>query len=409
MSKSAGLINETKEYLAQNYDPLPVVLTQGEGVWVWDVEGNKYLDMLSSYSANNFGHCHPSIVRALVSQARRLDSVSRYFYTDVLAEFGRTITEFCHMDRVLPANGGAEAVETAIKLARKWGHERKAGVKPDSAEIIWCENNFHGRTIAIISASTNPKNKKGFGPFTPGFRHVPFGDPDALGRAINKNTVAFILEPIQGEGGIIVPEDGYLREVRKICDKFNVLMILDEIQTGFGRTGRDFAYQYENIEPDVLILGKALGGGMLPVSAVLSRNEIMEVFTPGVHGSTFGGNPLACAVAVASINLLIERNFDLRASSLGQYFMAELKKINSPLIREVRGKGLLIGLELVKENEIGRRFCEAMLKLGILCSDTKDNVIRFAPPLVIEKKEINWAVEKIRLVLRHLMDPSHNS
>ncbi len=403
MSRTPKIIEETELYSANNYHPLPVVITSGSGVWLMDIDGRRYLDMFSAYSAQNFGHCNPKILTALIRQAQRLGTTSRAVYTDIFSEFVKAIDGFCGMDKVLPANGGAEAVETAIKIARKWGYEKKR-VEPDQANIIFCDNNFHGRTIAIISASSSDQNRNGFGPFTPGFTLVPFDDSEAIELAITKNTVGVLLEPIQGEGGVIVPHDGYLREVREICNRQNVLFILDEIQTGFGRTGFNFAYEYDSfgsyVQPDILILGKALGGGVLPVSAVLSRRDIMEVMRPGDHGSTFGGNPIACAVGIAAIELLTERNLPLRALSLGQYFMSKLKEIKSPLLKEVRGRGLMIGLELVGTPGIGRRFSEAMLHGGILCKETRDNVIRFAPPLVISRVEIDWALETIEKVLK---------
>ncbi len=402
MFRTQAIIEQTERYSANNYHPLPVVITAGSGVWLIDVEGKRYLDMFSAYSAENFGQCHPHIVSALINQARRLGTTSRAVYTDVYADFVKAIDELCLMDKILPANGGAEAVETAIKLARRWGYERKERVKPNQAHIIFCDNNFHGRTISIISASDSIENRNSFGPFTPGFSLVPFGDPDAFGRSITQNTVGFLLEPIQGEGGIIVPPDGYFKEVGKICRRCNVLLILDEIQTGFGRTGTNFAYEHEGVRPDILILGKALGGGMLPVSAVLSRKDIMEVIRPGDHGSTFGGNPIACAVGIAAIELLTEGNFASKSASLGQYFMAELRKIKSPLIKEVRGRGLMIGLELVESPGIGRYFCEAILREGVLCKETRDNVIRLSPPLIIEKKELDLAIEATKKVLARM-------
>lgn len=403
MTKSVRAMKETKFFSANNYHPLPVVMTSGSGVWLTDVEGNMYLDMFSAYSAENFGQCHPHIVSALINQARRLGTTSRAVYTDVYAKFARAVDELCSMDKVLPASGGAEAVETAIKLARRWGYEKKSGVKSNQAHIIFCDKNFHGRTISIISASDSIENRNSFGPFTPGFTRIPFGDSDTLVQAITPNTVAFLVEPIQGEGGIIVPPEEYFKEVEKICHENNVLLILDEIQTGFGRTGSNFAYEYEGVRPDILILGKALGGGMMPVSAVLSRSEIMEVIRPGDHGSTFGGNPLACAVGIATIELLIEGNFASKSRELGGYFMTELRKIKSPLVKEVRGRGLMIGLEFVESPGIGRRFSEDMLRRGVLCKDTRDNVIRFTPPLIIEKSEIDWTLEVTDKVLRILM------
>ena len=400
MFRSKSIIEKTELYSANNYYPLPVVITSGSGVWLTDIEGKMYLDMFSAYSTENFGQCHPYIVGALTCQVRRLGTTSRSVYTDVYAQFAQAIDELCLMDKILPANGGAEAVETAIKLARKWGYEKKEGVNPNQAHIIFCDNNFHGRTVSVISGSDSIQNRNGFGPFTPGFSLVPFGDPDAFGQSITKNTVGFILEPIQGEGGIIVPPDGYLKEVEKICRRYNVLLILDEIQTGFGRTGCNFAYEYEGVRPDILILGKALGGGMLPVSAVLSRKDIMEVLRPGDHGSTFGGNSLACAVGIATIELLIEGNFASKSANLGKYFISELKQIKSHLVKDIRGRGLMIGLELIESPCIGRRFCEAMLREGVLCKETKNSVIRFSPPLIIEKKELDLAIEKIKKVLK---------
>ena len=397
------IIEGTESFSAHNYHPLPVVLTRGEGSWVWDVNGNSYLDMLSAYSAQNFGHCHPRIVSVMVEQAKKLAVTSRAFYTDKYEEFVRTITGFCHMDKVLPANGGAEAVETAIKISRKWGYENKF-IEPESAEIIVCSNNFHGRTTTIVGFSTEAQNRNGFGPFTPGLKLISFGDHVALNNAITENTVAILVEPIQGEGGIIVPPDGYLWTVRNICNRRKILLVLDEIQTGMGRTGFNFAYQHDhrfgNAKPDILILGKALGGGMLPVSAVLARDEIMNVIKPGDHGSTFGGNPLACAVAIESINVLEEEGLTQKARELGGYFISELKRIQNHLVKEVRGRGLLVGLELVEDQGIGRRFCEAMLEEGILCKETRDNVVRFAPPLIIKRVELDWALERIERVLR---------
>ncbi|KKT82006.1 MAG: ornithine--oxo-acid transaminase [Candidatus Yanofskybacteria bacterium RIFCSPLOWO2_01_FULL_44_22] len=398
MIRSGKFIEQTESFSAHNYHPLPVVLTRGSGVWVWDVDDKKYLDTLSAYSAQNFGHCHPRIVSVLIEQAKRLAVTSRAFYSDRFAEFSMKLAQFCQMDMVLPGSGGAESVETAIKLSRKWGYERKR-IRPNSAEIIMCSDNFHGRTTTIISGSDSSQARKNFGPLTSGFKIIPFGDPDALGRAITPNTVAFLVEPVQGEGGINVPPDGYFQEVRRICDRYRVLLVLDEIQTGMGRTGYDLAHFYENIYPDVLILGKALGGGMLPVSAVVGWRHQMDVFRPGDHGSTFGGNPLACAVAIEALDVLREENLAERARDLGGYFMGELKKIKSRLIKEVRGRGLMIGLELNGGKGIGRRFCEAILRKGVLCKDTKENVIRLAPPLVIGKAEIDAAVLKIRETL----------
>ncbi len=399
MLRSQRIIEEIERLSAHNYHPLPVVLTKGQGVWIWDVDGNKYLDMFGAYSAQNFGQCHPRIIEAGIAQMRRLGTTSRAVYTDVYEKFVKAISDLCSMGGILPGSGGAESVETAIKASRKWGHKVK---RVKSAEIIFATSNFHGRTTTIVSASDDDQNRDGFGPFTPGLRIVPFGDPDALGRAINKNTAAFLVEPIQGEGGIVIPPDGYFREVRRICDKYNVLLVLDEIQTGLGRTGYDFAYQYEGIRPDVLILGKALGGGVAPVSVTLGRPDVMGVFHPGDHGSTFGGNPLACALAVESIAVLREENLSERARNLGNYFMRELKQIKYLLIKEVRGRGLMIGLELNDRKGSGRSFCEAMLRQGILCKETRESSIRFAPPLIIDKYQIDLAVEKVKIVLREM-------
>ncbi len=399
MTRTHKIIETIERLSAHNYHPLPVVITIGRGVWLWDVEGNKYLDMFSAYSAQNFGQCHPRIIEAGIAQMRRLGTTSRAVYTDVYELFVKSVSDLCSMEKILPASGGAESVETAIKVSRKWGNKVKKIKLP---EIIFATSNFHGRTTTIISASDNFQNKDGFWPFTPGLHIIPFGDPDALGRKITerKNRVAaFIVEPIQGEGGIIVPPDRYFKEVRRICDRYDVLLILDEIQTGLGRTGYNFAYQHEGIMPDILILGKALGGGVMPVSVTLGRPDVMGVFCPGDHGSTFGGNPLACVLAVESIAVLIEENLADRARDLGNYFMCELKQIKHPLIKEVRGRGLMIGLELIENPGIGRRFSEAMLREGVLCKETKDNVIRFSPPLIIEKKELDLAIERIKKVL----------
>jgi len=385
-------------YAAHNYQPLPVVIARGEGVWVEDVEGRRYLDMLSSYSALNQGHRHPKIIRALIEQASRLTLTSRAFHNDQLAPFCKLLAEITGQDQVLLMNSGAEAVETAIKCARRWGYTRKGG-KPDQAEIIVCANNFHGRTISIISFSTEALYRDGFGPFTPGFRIIPYDDIEALKQAINENTVALLLEPIQGEGGVIVPKDGYLKRAKEICQENRILFILDEIQTGMGRTGKLFCYEYEDAKPDVLILGKALGGGCVPVSAVLSSKEIMAVFVPGNHGSTFGGNPLACAVGKAAVEVILEERLPERALKLGTYFLENLKRLNSARVAEVRGKGLFIGVELKPEAGPARVYCERLLQLGILAKDTHERVIRFAPPLVIKKEEIDWALERIAQVL----------
>lgn len=400
MRKTATEVMErTHKFSANNYHPLPVVLTRGKDVYVWDTESREYIDMLSAYSALNFGHNHPRLVNALVSQASALSVTSRAFYTDVFAEFVEKLAKFCFLDKVLPMNSGAEAVETAIKIARKWGYKVK-GVKRNRAEIIVCENNFHGRTTTIIGFSSTPQYKDGFGPFTPGFKTVPFGDADALEKAITENTVAFLVEPIQGEGGINVPPDDYLNKVSWICRNHNVLFVADEIQTGLGRTGKKFAFWHQCLSPDLLIVGKALGGGLLPVSAVVGKNEVMDVIKPGDHGSTFGGNPLACAVATEALKVLEEEKLAENALELGEYFMERLKQMDNHLrlIKEVRGRGLLIGLELSVDG--GRQFCERLLEAGILCKETRDNVVRFAPPLTITKQELDNALERIESILR---------
>ncbi|HFB67780.1 MAG TPA: ornithine--oxo-acid transaminase [Calditrichae bacterium] len=387
------------QYGANNYHPLDVVLTRGEGVWVWDVDGKKYLDCLSAYSAVNQGHCHPRIANVVAEQARRLTLTSRAFRNDQLGLFYQKLVEISGMPKVLPMNSGAEAVETALKAIRKWAYTVK-GVPEDQAEIIVCANNFHGRTITIISFSTEEQYRRGFGPLTPGFKIIPFGDVDALKVAITPNTAAFLVEPIQGEGGIIVPPEGYLEAAEKVCRENNVLFVLDEIQTGLGRTGKMFAHQYENVKPDGLIVGKALSGGFYPVSAFLATEELMGVFKPGDHGSTFGGNPLAAAIGRAALEVLVEEKLPERAAEMGEYFMEGLRKIKSPHVKEIRGKGLLIGVELKHEAGGARRFCEALAQEGILSKETHEHVIRFAPPLVIGKEEIDWALTRIEKVLQ---------
>ncbi|QTA89749.1 ornithine--oxo-acid transaminase [Desulfonema magnum] len=387
------------EFGARNYKPLDVVLNRGKGIWVWDVEGNKYLDFLSAYSAVNQGHCHPEIMRAMTEQAKKLTLTSRAFRNDQLGLLYKELCELTHSHKVLPMNSGAEAVETVIKAVRKWGYKIKR-VPENKAEIIVCENNFHGRTIAIIGFSTDEQYKHGFGPFAPGFKVVPFGDAEALKKAITPNTVGFMAEPIQGEAGVIIPPQGYLREVRTLCEKQNIIMILDEIQTGLGRTGRLLAEEHEGIEADVTLIGKALSGGFYPISAVLSNTDILGVFMPGDHGSTFGGNPLACAVARAALSVLTKENMIENAAEMGAYFLSRLNDIQSPHIKEIRGKGLMIGVELVPEAGGARRFCEELMKKGLLCKETHENVIRFAPPLIITKQDIDWAVERIEPVLK---------
>ncbi|MEO0247802.1 MAG: ornithine--oxo-acid transaminase [candidate division WOR-3 bacterium] len=398
MRNTEDFIKEVEQYSAHNYHPLPVVLSKGERVWVWDVEGNKYLDCLSAYSAVNQGHRHPKIISALIEQAGRITLTSRAFHNDKMGPFLKKLCEISGFDKALPMNTGAEAVETAIKAARKWGYLKKK-VEDDKAEIIACENNFHGRTTTIISFSTEPQYRFGFGPFTPGFKIIPYGDAEALEKAITPNTVGFLVEPIQGEGGVIVPPEGYYRRIREITKKHNVLLIADEIQTGFGRTGTLFAMDREGVKPDILVVGKALGGGVYPVSAILANDDVMDVFKPGDHGSTFGGNPLAAAVGLAALEVIIEEKLPERAEELGNYFMRRLREINSPYVKEVRGRGLLIGVEIKKEYGPARPFCEKLMKLGILAKETHEQTIRFAPPLVITKEEIDWALERIEKVL----------
>ena len=391
-----SFIDLENEFGAHNYEPLDIVLARGQGVW--DVEGKKYLDMLASYSALNQGHCHPRILTALIEQAKKLTLVSRAFRSDQLGPFYKEICEMTHSHSVLPMNSGAEAIETALKAARKWGYQIKE-IPDDMAEIIVCANNFHGRTITIVGFSTEKQYKEGFGPFTPGFITIPFGDADALEWAITPNTVAFLVEPIQGEGGIIVPPSGYLKKVREICDRHNVLLILDEIQTGLGRTGKLFAEEHEGIESDLTLIGKALSGGFYPISAVLSNKEALSIFQPGDHGSTFGGNPLACAVAREALRVIEEENLIEKSLFMGHYLKESIRNILSPYVKEVRGMGLLIGVELKKSAGGARKFCEALMGKGILCKETHKHVIRFAPPLTITKEELDWALERIESVL----------
>ena len=398
LSSTRSFIELEDEFRAHNYKPLDVVLARGQDVWVWDVEGNKYLDMLASYSALNQGHCHPRILTALIEQAKKLTLVSRAFRNDQLGPFYKEICEMTHSHSVLPMNSGTEAVETALKAARKWGYQIKE-IPDDMAEIIVCANNFHGRTITIVGFSTEKQYKEGFGPFTPGFITIPFGDADALEWAITPNTVAFLVEPIQGEGGIIVPPSGYLKKVREICDRHNVLLILDEIQTGLGRTGKLFAEEHEGIESDLTLIGKALSGGFYPISAVLSNKEALSIFQPGDHGSTFGGNPLACAVAREALRVIEEENLIEKSLFMGHYLKESIRNILSPYVKEVRGMGLLIGVELKKSAGGARKFCEALMGKGILCKETHKHVIRFAPPLTITKEELDWALERIESVL----------
>ena len=389
------LITLEETYGAHNYHPLDVVIERAEGVWVYDVEGKRYLDCLAAYSAVNQGHCHPKLLQTLAEQASRVTLTSRAFRSTQLPLLYKELHDLTGYDMTLPMNSGAEAVETAIKAARKWGYTKK-GISEGQAEIIVCENNFHGRTIGIVSFSTEEQYRNGFGPFSPGFRAIPFGDAAALRAAIAPNTCGFLFEPIQGEAGIRIPRDGFLREAAAICREHGVLLMADEIQTGLGRTGKLFACAHEGVKPDVLIIGKALAGGFYPVSAVLASKEILGVFQPGDHGSTFGGNPLACALARTALRILVEEKLVERSAELGAYFLAKLRTLRSPAIREIRGRGLWIAIELTTD---ARPFCEALKELGILCKETHSRIIRIAPPLVITRDEIDWACERFANVL----------
>lgn len=382
-------------YGAHNYHPLDVVIDRAEGVWVYDVDGNRYLDCLAAYSAVNQGHCHPKILQTLTEQARKITLTSRAFRNDQLPLLYKELHDLTGFDMALPMNSGAEAVETAVKTARKWGYRVK-GIPDGKAEVIVCANNFHGRTITVISFSSDDQYRDGFGPFTPGFKVIPFGNPNALRAAIRPNTCAFLVEPIQGEAGIVIPPNGFLREAAEICRQNRVLLMADEIQSGLGRTGKLFAYMHEGIRPDVVIIGKALAGGFYPVSAVLASREILGVYKPGDHGSTFGGNPLGCAVARTALRVLIEERMVERSAELGAYFLDRLKTLRSRDLKEVRGKGLWIGIEL---HSPARPYCEALKQEGLLCKETHDRVIRIAPPLVIQRDEIDWAFERIRRVV----------
>ncbi|MEW5755474.1 MAG: ornithine--oxo-acid transaminase [Pseudomonadota bacterium] len=393
------IIKLEQQYCAHNYHPLPVVLVKGEGVYLWDEQGRRYLDMMSAYSAVSHGHCHPRLVKTLSEQAARLAVTSRAFYSERLAPMLQRLCEITGQDMALPMNSGAEAVETALKTARKWAYKVK-GVPEGKAEIIVCDGNFHGRTITIVGFSTEPQYRDGFGPFAPGFKHVPYGDIEALRAAITPNTAAFLVEPIQGEAGIRVPPAGYLAECARICRERNVLLICDEVQTGLARTGKILASEHEQVHPDGLILGKALGGGLLAVSAFLARRDVMGVFKPGDHGSTFGGNALAAAVAHEALAIMIEDDYAGRAERLGTYFMKELTKMCTPLIKEVRGKGLLIGVEIDSKHASARQVCERLMQEGILSKETHETVVRFAPPLVITQEQLDWALEKIAKVLQ---------
>jgi ornithine--oxo-acid transaminase len=402
MTKTPLDLIETENRLgAQNYRPLDVVLARGEGVWVWDAGGSRYLDCLSAYSAVNQGHCHPKIVAAMVEQAQKLAIVSRAFYSDQLALFYEDVAKITGAHKILPMNSGTEAVETAIKVVRKWGYERRA-IPEGDAEIIVCENNFHGRSTTIVGFSTDPQRRKGFGPFTPGFKIVPFGDFEAFRAAVTENTVGFLVEPIQGEAGVLIPPPGYFQEVRELCSLKNIVLILDEIQTGLGRTGKLLAEEHEGIEADVTLLGKALSGGFYPVSAVLSTSEILGVLRPGDHGSTFGGNPLACAIARAALNVLVEEGMIENAERLGAYFKTALESIRANCVKEARGRGLMLAVELHPEAGGARRYCEALARRGILAIDAHEHIIRISPPLVIKREEVDWAVERIEATLTSL-------
>lgn len=401
------IIEMEERYCAHNYAPLPVVLVRGEGVHLWDVDGKRYLDMMSAYSAVSYGHAHPRLLRVLTEQAQRLAVVSRAYYTDQLAPLLKRVCELTGQDRALPMNTGAEAVETALKAARKWGYKVK-GVAPERAQVITCDGNFHGRTITIVGFSSEAQYRDGFGPFPSGFRSIPYGNAAALERAITPDTVAFLVEPVQGEAGIIVPPKGYLAECARICRKHNVLLICDEVQTGLGRTGKLLACEHDSIQPDGLILGKALGGGLLPISMFLARDEVMRVFSPGDHGSTFGGNPLAAAVAREALNVLTEERLSERSAELGSYFLRKLRTLDSPLVKELRGKGLFIGMEISERYATAREVCEQLLRQGILSKETHDTVVRFAPPLTITKEELDWAFARIRNVLTTL-DELHSA
>lgn len=396
VNRTHDIIGLTEKYGARNYRPLPIVVARAEGVWVEDPEGNRYLDMLSAYSAVNQGHRHPKIMQALLAQAERATLTSRAFHNDQLGYFYQKVCQLTNKQMVLPMNTGAEAVETALKAIRRWAYVVK-GVPENQAEIIACEGNFHGRTIAAISMSSEPEYKRGFGPLVPGIKLIPYGDTEALQRAITPNTAGFLVEPIQGEAGVRIPRPGFLGEAQAICAQRKVLFAADEIQTGLGRTGKRFACDWEEVEPDIYIIGKALGGGVLPVSCVAANEDILGLFNPGSHGSTFGGNPLACAVAVAALSVLEDEQLAARSLRLGAYFLAKLQEIKNPLIKEIRGRGLFIGMEL---KTAARPYCERLMQQGLLCKETHDNVIRFAPPLVISQSDLNWAYERIHATMQ---------
>ena len=396
VNRSERVIQLTKTYGAQNYHPLPIVISKAEGVWVEDPEGNKYMDMLSAYSAVNQGHRHQKIISALKDQADKVTLTSRAFHNDQLGPWYEKITKITSKNMVLPMNTGAEAVETAVKAARRWGYDVK-GIEENQAEIIACEGNFHGRTMLAVSLSSESEYKRGFGPMLPGIKLIPYGDIEALKKAIGPHTAAFLLEPIQGEAGMIIPPKGFLKEAYNVCKENNVLFMADEIQSGLGRSGKMFACDWEDVVPDVYILGKALGGGVMPISCVAANSDILGVFSPGSHGSTFGGNPLACAVSIAALDVLLDEKLVDRSLELGEYFMKKLKTIQNPKINEIRGKGLFIGIEL---NEPARPYCEHLKERGLLCKETHENVIRLAPPLTIREEELDMAFEKIEEVLR---------
>lgn len=394
-TKSSLIIAKTEKYGAHNYHPLPIVISKAEGVWVEDPAGNRFMDMLSAYSALNQGHRHPHILKALHEQAEKVTLTSRAFHSETLGVFYEKLANYTNKPMILPMNTGAEAVETAVKAIRRWGYDVK-GIPDDQAEIIVCEGNFHGRTVTVTSFSSSPEYKRGFGPFTPGFRIIPYGDVEALRAAIGPHTAGFLFEPIQGEAGIVIPRDGYLRECYELCQANRVLFVADEIQTGFGRTGRRFATDWEGVTPDLYIMGKALGGGVFPISAVAGDREVLEVFEPGSHGSTFGGNPLGCAVAVAALEVIEDERLAERSDELGAYFLKRLQEIQSPLIAEIRGRGLFIGIDLKVP---ARPFCEQLKEKGLLCKETHEHIIRLAPPLTITQEELDWAWQHVRDVL----------
>ncbi|CAN7661734.1 ornithine--oxo-acid transaminase [Paenibacillus sp. LjRoot153] len=395
-TQSSKIIEQTEKYGARNYNPLPLVISKAEGVWVENPEGQRYMDMLSAYSALNQGHRHPHIIHALVEQAGKVTLTSRAFHSEILGQFYEKLALYTGKPMILPMNTGAEAVETAVKAVRRWGYDVK-GIPENQAEIIVCEGNFHGRTVTVTSFSSSPEYKRGFGPFTPGFRMIPYGDVHTLREAIGPNTAGFIVEPIQGEAGIVIPQEGFLRESYELCKANQVLFVADEIQTGFGRTGRRFACDWEGVTPNLYVLGKALGGGVFPISAVAGDREVLEVFEPGSHGSTFGGNPLGCAVGIAALEVLEQEQLAERSDALGAYFLKRLQEIENPLIQEIRGRGLFIGIDLTVP---ARPFCEALKDKGLLCKETHEHIIRLAPPLVITKDELDWAWQQLHEVLR---------